>query len=74
MSTYVHALEADVLHLPPEDGARLLERLIAGFDLRSLAQRAWLDLARRRRADAAVRAVAMVSGDEALSRVCTRIA
>ena len=74
MSTPVHDLEAEVLRLPPEDRARLLERLIASFEPRSPAQRAWLDLALRRRADVAAGTVAMLPGDEALARVRARIA
>ena len=74
MSTPVHDLEAEVLLLPPEDRARLLERLIASFEPRSPAQRAWLDLAQRRRADVAAGTVAMRPGDEALARVRARIA
>lgn len=74
MSTPVHDLEAEVLLLPPEDRARLLERLIASFEPRSPAQRAWLDLAQKRRADVAARTATMVPGDEALARVRARIA
>ncbi|GAB1390916.1 hypothetical protein MASR1M6_30980 [Rubrivivax sp.] len=74
MSTPVHDLEAQVLGLPPEDRARLLERLIASFEPRSSAQRAWLELALRRQADVKSGKVAMVPGDEALARVRARIA
>lgn len=74
MSTPVHGLEAQVLGLPPEDRARLLERLIASFEPRSSAQRAWLELALRRQADVKSGKVAMVPGDEALARVRARIA
>jgi len=74
MSTPVHDLEAEVLLLPPEDRARLLERLIASFEPRSPAQRAWLDLAQKRRTDVDARTAAMVPGDEALARVRARIA
>ena len=74
MSTPVHDLEAEVMLLPPEDRARLLERLIASFEPRSPAQRAWLDLAQRRRAEVAAGTVAMLPGDEALARVRARIA
>lgn len=74
VSTPVHDLEAQVLGLPPEDRARLLERLIASFEPRSSAQRAWLELALRRQADVKSGKVAMVPGDEALARVRARIA
>jgi putative addiction module component (TIGR02574 family) len=73
MPTPVHDLEAEVLSLPPEDRARLLERLIASFEPRSSAQRAWLELALRRQADVKAGKVAMVPGDDALARVRARI-
>lgn len=74
MPTPVHDLEAEVLGLPPEDRARLLERLIASFEPRSSAQRAWLEVALRRQAEVEAGKVAMVPGDEALARVRSRIA
>ena len=74
MSTPVHDLEAEILGLPPEDRARLLERLIASFEPKSKAQQAWMDLALRRHADVRAGKVAMVPGDEALARVRTRLA
>jgi hypothetical protein len=73
MSTPVHDLEAEVLSLPPEDRARLLERLIASFEPQSEAQRAWLELAKQRQAEATSGAVAMVPGDQALARVRARL-
>ena len=74
MSTSVHDLEAEILGLPPEDRARLLERLIASFEPKSKAQQAWLDLALRRQADVRAGKVAMAPGDEALARVRARLA
>jgi putative addiction module component (TIGR02574 family) len=70
----VHDLEAEVLGLPPEDRARLLERLIASFEPQTSAQRAWVALAHQRQADVLAGRVEMVPGDEALSRVRMRIA
>ena len=74
MPTPAHDLEAEVLNLPPEDRARLLERLIASFEPKSTAQRAWLELALKRQADVRAGKVSMVSGDEALARVRSRLA
>jgi Putative addiction module component len=74
MPTPVHDLEAEVLSLPPEDRARLLERLIASFEPKSSAQRAWLEVALQRQAEVKAGKVAMVPGDEALTRVRARIA
>jgi len=74
MSTYVHDLEAQILGLPPEDRARLLEQLIASFEPKSKAQEAWLQLALRRQEDVRSGKTAMCPGDEALARVKARIA
>ncbi len=73
MPTPVHDLEAEVLGLPPEDRARLLERLIASFEPKSQAQKAWMNLAMRRQEEVRAGKVAMVPGDEALARVRARI-
>lgn len=73
MSITVQDLEAQVLGLPPEDRARLLERLIASFEPRSKAQEAWMQLALRRQEDVLSGKAAMVPGDEALARVRARI-
>lgn len=73
MATPVHDLEAEVLGLPPEDRARLLERLIASFEPKSQAQKAWMDLALRRQEEVRNGKVAMVPGEEALTRVRARL-
>ncbi len=74
MSTPVQDLEMQVLGLPPDDRAHLLEKLIASFEPKSKAQEAWLQLALRRQADVRSGKVKMVSGDQALERVRARIA
>jgi len=74
MPTPVHDLEAEVLSLPPEDRARLLERLIASFEPKSSAQRAWVDVALKRQAEVKSGKTSMVPGDEALARVRARLA
>ena len=73
MTTPVHDLEAEALSLPPEDRARLLERLIASFEPKSQAQKAWMDLALRRREEVRSGKVSLVSGDEALARIRSRL-
>jgi hypothetical protein len=73
MPTPVHDLEAQVLGLPPEDRARLLERLIASFEPKSKAQEAWMQVELRLLDDVRSRRTAMVPGDEALARVRARI-
>lgn len=74
MATPVHDLAAEVLDLPAEDRARMLELLIASFEPKSNAQRAWMSLALRRREEVRSGKVAMVPGDEALARVKARVA
>ena len=74
MATPVHDLAAEVLDLPAEDRARMLELLIASFEPKSNAQRAWMSLALRRREEVQSGNVAMVPGDEALARVKARVA
>lgn len=69
----VEDLAAQALNLPPEDRAKLVERLIASFEPKSPAQAAWLALAARRRDEARAGQVAMVPGDEALARVRARL-
>ncbi len=73
MTIPVHDLEAEVLSLPPEDRARLLERIIASFEPRSQAQTAWMELAQRRLEDVRNGTTAMVPGSAALARVRARL-
>ncbi len=74
MVTPVHDLAAEVLDLPAEDRARMLELLIASFEPKSAAQKAWMNLALCRREEVRSGKIAMVPGDEALARVKARIA
>ena len=73
MTTPVHDLAAEVLDLPAEDRARMLELLIASFEPKSNAQKAWMTLAIRRREEVRSGKVTMVPGDEALARVRAKI-
>jgi putative addiction module component (TIGR02574 family) len=73
MSLTVEDLAAQALSLPPEDRAKLVERLIASFEPKSPAQAAWLKLASSRRDDMRSGKVAMVSDEEALARVRARL-
>ena len=74
MTTPVHDLAAEVLDLPAEDCARMLELLIASFEPKSNAQKAWMSLVLRRREEVRSGKVAMVPGDEALARVRAKLA
>jgi hypothetical protein len=73
MPTPVEDLAALALGLPPEDRAKLVERLLESFEPRSPAQAAWLQLALSRREEVRSGEVAMVPGSEALARVKARI-
>ena len=74
MTTPAHDLAAEVLDLPAEERARILELLIASFEPKSTAQKAWMNLALRRREEVRSGKVLMIPGDEALARVRARIA
>lgn len=73
MSIPVYELEAEVLGLPPEERARLLERLIESFEPESRVQDAWVALFLRREAEVKAGKVALVPGPEAVARVRARI-
>lgn len=74
MTTPAHDLAAELLDLPAEERARILELLIASFEPKSNAQKAWMNLALRRREEVRSGNVAMIPGDEALARARARIA
>lgn len=74
MSIPVHELEAEILGLPPEERARLLERLIASFEPESRVRDAWIALAVRREAEVKSGEVALVPGKEAIARIRQRVA
>jgi hypothetical protein len=74
MTTPVHDLTAEVLELPAEERAKMLELLIASFEPQSESQKAWASVALQRRADVRSGKVAMVDSAQALERVRVRIA
>lgn len=74
MTPSVEDLTAQALVLPPEDRAKLVERLIASFEPRSASETAWLQLAAQRRAEVQAGKVHPVPADEALARIRARIA
>jgi len=74
MTTPTHDLAAEVLDLPAEERARILELLIASFEPKSTAQQAWMTLALNRREEVRSGNVSMIPGDEALARVRAKIA
>ena len=70
----VRELHERVLALPPDERAALLELLLASLEPKSAAQRAWGQLASRRREDVRTGRVSMVSGAEALARIRAKLA
>lgn len=69
MTENVFELHNRVLSLPSDERATLVELLLASLEPRSAAQRAWAQLAYRRREDVRSGKVDMVSGSEALARI-----
>ena len=69
----VEDIAAQALTLAPQERAKLLERLIASFEPKTLAQEQWLVEASSRREAVRAATVAMVRADEALQRVRARL-
>ena len=74
MTETVHELHERVLTLPADERAALLELLLASLEPKSAAQRAWAQLASRRREDVRAGKVSMVPGQEALARIRAKLA
>ena len=74
MTETVRELHERVLTLPTDERAALAELLLASLEPKSSAQRAWTQLASRRREDVRAGKVSMVPGAEALGRVRAKIA
>jgi hypothetical protein len=67
-------LAAEVLELPAQDRAKILELLLNSFEPKPDSEKAWMNLALKRREQVRVGEVAMINGAEAMSRVRARIA
>jgi putative addiction module component (TIGR02574 family) len=74
MTMPVHNLEAEVLSLPPDERARLLERLIQSFEPESRVRDAWVALALAREAELNSGKAKLVPGAEAVARIRARLA
>lgn len=74
MSTSLELLEAEALKLAPADRSHLLERLVASLDSDPEIEEAWEREADRREAELESGAVAAVPGDEAMTRLRSRLA
>lgn len=64
MTETVRELQEWILTLPPDERAALLELLLASLEPKSAAQRAWAQLASRRREDAISGKATMAPGDD----------
>lgn len=73
MSTSLEILEAEALKLAPSDRSHLLERLIVSLDPDPEVEEAWEREADRREAELESGSVAAVSGDEAMTRLRSRL-
>ena len=73
MAHPAHDLATEVLELPAEEHARILELLIASFEPKPDGQKHWMALALKRREEVRGGNVAMGPGDEALARVRAKI-
>lgn len=73
MSRNLEALEAEVLRLTPVERTHLLERLIVSLDEDAELEAEWRKEAERREAELASGAVAAVTGEEAMSRLRSRL-
>jgi hypothetical protein len=74
MHPEVQELAAEVLELPAQDRAKILEMLLSSFEPKSAAQDAWMNLALQRREQVRNGEIAMVNGADAMTRVRARIA
>jgi hypothetical protein len=74
MPPHVQELAAEVLDLPAQDRAKILELLLNSFEPKPDSDKAWMNLALTRREQVKTGKAAMMSGIEAMSRVRARIA
>jgi hypothetical protein len=72
MSSNLEVLQEEVLHLPPADRARLLDRLIISLDVDVQAEAAWDWLAQERELELASGTAQAVPIDVAVARLETR--
>ena len=69
MLTTMETIEAEALQLPPSDRARLIERLIASFEIDPDIDDAWAAEVQRRHSEVENAAVSMLPGPETLARL-----
>jgi hypothetical protein len=74
VNTNLEILEAEVLQLPPVERSHLLERLIASLDSDPEVEAAWEREADQRESELASGSISEISGQEAITRLRTRLA
>jgi hypothetical protein len=62
MATHTFDLESEVLNLPPEARARLVDKLMASLQPAVPAKKSWTELAQKRRSEVLASSVQLVSG------------
>ncbi len=69
MSVRAETLEAEALQLPPQDRAKLVNRLIASLDIDPDVDEAWAAEVERRNAEIESGAVSMLPGPETIEKL-----
>jgi hypothetical protein len=72
MSIALETLQAEVMRLPPADGARLLDRLIASLDVDAGAEAAWDEVADQREQELAAGTAVAVPLEVVVARLEAR--
>jgi len=72
MSSHLEALQEEILHLPPVDRARLLDRLIASLDVDAEAEAAWDSLAEERERELVSKTAEALPIEVVMARLETR--
>jgi putative addiction module component (TIGR02574 family) len=69
MSVRGETLEAEALQLPPEDRAKLVDKLIASLDIDPEVEEAWAAEVERRNAEIESGGVSMLPGPETIDKL-----
>jgi Putative addiction module component len=69
MATPTFDLESEVLNLPPEARARLIDKLMASLEPEVPAKKSWTELAQKRRSEVLSNNVQLVSGEGLVDRI-----
>ena len=72
MSSHLEALQEEILHLPPVDRARLLDRLITSLDVDAEAEAAWDSLAEERERELVSKTAEALPIEVVMARLETR--